>query len=390
MRKLKDAGALILGKTTMAEWATAWFSANGATNYEFTKNPYNPDHDVGASSGGSGAAVAANFAIIAVGEDTGGSIRVPASFCNLVGMRTTPGLVSRAGFCPLIKAQDTPGPMARTVEDCALMLDCLAGFDPEDNYTSYAATSATMGLPRGGSYAADLDANTIKKAKIGIVRQLFGPDSDPHCRAVNSVMTAAIDKLREAGTVFVDVSIDNLEHYLTFGQVYFQTSRSDINSFLATKPHLPQDIASILPEKSDRKFLQMICSVAHGPKDPSEDPTYSSRLLQRDEFKRKISILVATHGLDALIFPDVQIPPPRIEDEANERFIVDGEEVFPTNTFLASIARLPAISLPAGFTEGGLPVGMELVGLEYHEQQLFRLAYGVEYLVQGRKTPPIR
>lgn len=385
--KLKEAGALILGKTTMAEWATAWFSANGATNYAFTKNPYNTDHDVGASSGGSGAAVAANFAILAVGEDTGGSIRVPASFCNLVGMRTTPGLVSRAGFCPLIKMQDAPGPMARTVEDCALMLDCLAGFDPKDDYTSYAATSLAMGLPKGGSYAADLSVETIKRARIGVVRQLFGPDSDPHCKAVNSVMTTAMDRLQGAGTVFVDVHIDHLEHYLAYGQIYFQTSRSDINSFLAAKPHLPQDIASILPEKAGRAFLQMICSVAHGPKDPSEDPTYSSRLLQRDEFRRKISILIATQGLDALIFPDVQVPPPRIEDEANERFIVDGEEVFPTNTFLASIARLPAISVPAGFTEDGLPVGLELVGLEYQEQHLFKLAYGVEDLVRGRKAP---
>ncbi|RTE81396.1 hypothetical protein BHE90_004112 [Fusarium euwallaceae] len=386
--KLKEAGALILGKTTMAEWATAWFSANGATNYTFTKNPYNLSHDVGASSGGSGAAVAANFAICAVGEDTGGSIRVPSSFCNLVGIRTTPGLVSRHGFCPLIKSQDAPGPMAKTVTDCALLLDCMAGFDPNDDYTVYAARSASLGLPKGGSYAANLDAEIIKSARIGVVRQLFGEDTDPHSNAVNTVMESSMGKLKEAGTTFIDIHIDNLENYLDFGQIYLQTSRHDINTFLATKPHLPQDIASILPEKSEKSFLQMICSVAHGPENPLNDPTYAERLLQRDEFRRKINVLITTKNLDALVFPDVQVPPPRISDAAEERFIVDGVEDFPTNTFLASIARLPAISVPAGLTKDGLPVGIELVGLEYQEQHLLELAYGVESLVQARTCPP--
>ncbi|VUC21019.1 unnamed protein product [Clonostachys rosea] len=386
--KLKEAGALILGKTTMAEWATAWFSANGATDYTFTKNPYNLLHDVGASSGGSGAAVAANLAICAIGEDTGGSIRVPASFCNLVGLRTTPGLVSRHGFCPLIRSQDAPGPMAKTVTDCALLLDCLAGFDLNDEYTVYAARAASLGLPSGGSYAANLNAETIKSARIGVVRQLFGRETDIHCHAVNAVIKSSMDKLREGGTTFVDVHIENLEHYLNFGQIYLQTSRHDINSFLATKPHLPQDIADILPEKAERSFLQMICSVAHGPKDPSSDPTYADRLLQRDEFRRKINVLITANNLDALVFPDVQVPPPRISDAAEERFIVNGVEEFPTNTFLASIARLPAISVPAGLTEDGLPVGMELVGLEYQEQHLLKLAYGVESLIQARACPP--
>ncbi|KAI8713690.1 Amidase [Fusarium sp. LHS14.1] len=386
--KLKEAGALILGKTSMAEWATAWFSANGATNYTFTKNPYNLSHDVGASSGGSGAAVAASLAICAVGEDTGGSIRVPSSFCSLVGIRTTPGLVSRHGFCPLIKDQDAPGPMAKTVTDCALLLDCMAGFDPKDEYTAYAARSASLGLPKGGSYAANLDAKIIKSSRIGVVRQLFGKDADPYCRAVNSVIKSSMGKLEEVGTTFVDIHIDDLQYYLDFGQIYFQTSRHDINTFLATKPHLPQDIASILPETSEKSFLQMICSVAHGPKNPSKDPTYADRLLLRDEFRRRINVLITTNNLDALVFPDVQVPPPRISDAAEERFIVNGVEDFPTNTFLASIARLPAISVPAGFTEDGLPVGMELVGLEYQEQHLLELAYGVESLVQGRTCPP--
>ncbi|KAK9802254.1 putative amidase [Seiridium cardinale] len=165
----------------VAKLEEAGFSANGATDYEFTKNSNNLEHDVGALLGGSGAALGANFAELAVGEDTGGSIQVPSSFCSLVRIRVTPGLISRIGSCPLIKVQDTARPMARTVTDCALMLDCMVGFDPGNDFTGFAATAAAIGLPRGGSYAAHLEdrPSKIKKAKIGIVRHRFGPDSDP-------------------------------------------------------------------------------------------------------------------------------------------------------------------------------------------------------------------
>ncbi|OTB01856.1 hypothetical protein M426DRAFT_323090 [Hypoxylon sp. CI-4A] len=388
--KLKAAGAVVLGKTTLAEWASVWFSANGATDYEFTKNPYNLHHDVGASSGGSGAAVAANFTILAVGEDTGGSIRVPSSFCNIVGLRPTVGLISRTGFCPLIKVQDTPGPMARTVTDCALMLDCMVGFDPRDDFTGTTATAMALGLPRGGSYAAFLQdgIEKAKRARIGVVRQKFGSNADPHGRAVNQVISTAIDKLSSAGITFIDVHIENIDHYMLHPLTYMQRSRSDINSFLATKPHLPQDIADILPETSDKPYLEATCAMAHGPKDPKDDPTYLDRILVRDEFKRKIDCLIASLGLDALTLPDVRVPPPRFEDAMSGRFMKDGQEEFPTNTFLASVIRHPAISVPAGFTEDGLPVGIEFIGLEYQEQSLLELAYGVEAIIGARKAPP--
>ncbi|KAJ9143744.1 Amidase signature domain-containing protein [Pleurostoma richardsiae] len=387
VRKLKEAGAVVLGKTTMAEWASTWFSANGATGYEFTKNPYKLEHDVSGSSGGSGAALAASFCVLAVGEDTGGSIRVPSSFCNLVGIRATPGLISRTGFCPLIKVQDTPGPMARTVTDCALMLDAMVGFDPTDDFTGFAVTAAALGLPRGGSYASALETGPekIKKAKIGVVRQRFGPDSDPACKAVNTVVKAAMDKLQAEGTTFVDVHIDNLDYYLQYCQTYLIRSRHDINEFLATKPHLPQDIADIVPENPVKPDFKLTAAMAHGPKDPTEDPTLVKRLLARDELKRKVDCLIAELGLDALALPDVQVPPPPQSDADSGRF---GPGGLPVNTFLASNTRLPAVTVPAGFTEDGLPVGLEFVGLEYQEQHLLELARGVEVLVAARKAPP--
>lgn len=382
VQKLKREGAVILGKTTMGDWATTWFSTSSVTNWSFTHNPYKLGYDVGGSSSGSAAAIAANFAILGVAEDTGGSIRCPASFTNLVGIRCTPGLISRTGFCPLVRTQDTPGPIARTVTDCALMLDCLVGFDPKDEWTAVAVTAPK---PKGGSYAADLDPKAITKAKIGVIRSLFGPDNDPACRAVNSVVAKAFETLAAAGTEFIDVELPQLRHYMTTTPAYVVRSRSDINSFLATKPHLPADIASIVPRKPPHPSLDFTSAVAHGPTDPLQDPSYLQRLLDRDEFQRRLTCLMAQHDLEALAFPDVQIPPPRHEDSTNGRFPTCWD--FPTNTLLASQARLPAISVPVGFTEDGLPVGLEFVSWEYREQALLELARGVEVCIPARKAP---
>jgi len=268
------------------------------------------------------------------------------------------------------------------------MLDCMVGFDPADPFTGIAATAQLAGLPRGGSYASNLDQglDKIKHAKIGVVRELFGSDSDSYCKAVNTVINQAFGKLNESGTAFVDVSIENLKHYMTFTPTYLQRSRADINAFLATKPHLPQDIADIVPKDPPHEFLDFTCQLAHGPKDPSEDPTYLQRILDRDEFKRKLDCLMAEQQLDALAFPDVQIPPPKHEDATNGRFPTCWD--FPVNTLLASQSRLPAITMPAGFTEDGLPVGLEFVSFEFREQHLLELARGVEIILDARKCPP--
>jgi amidase len=389
VHKLKTEGAIVLGKTTMSEWASTWFSHSSASDWVPTKNPYKLDHDVGGSSCGSAAAVASNFALLAVAEDTGGSIRCPASFSNLVGLRPTPGLISRTGFCPLVKVQDTPGPMARTVRDCALFFDAMVGFDPQDSYTGVAIMTKRLGLPHGGSYASNLDQglSKMRNARIGVLRQLFGPDSDPHCQAVNTVINGAFSILEKEGTTLVDVHLDKLQHYMTFTPTYLQRSRTDINSFLATKPHLPQDVADIVPEEATEEFLSFTSQITHGPLDPSKDPVYLPKILDRDEFKRKLDCLLASLNLDALAFPDVQIPPPRHEDATNGRFPTCWD--FPVNTLLASQARLPAITVPAGFTADGLPVGLELVSYEYHEQILFELARGVEMVVDARRAPSI-
>ena len=165
--KLKEAGAIILGKTTLPDFATSWFGYSSASGE--TKNPYDLARDPGGSSAGTGAAIAANLATVGIGEDTGGSIRLPASFDNLVGVRVTPGLISRKGLSPLVVFQDTAGPMGRSVKDTAIVLDAIVGYDPADPYTAAYAIAGHK-----GSYTQNLDPNGLKGARIGVLKEAFG------------------------------------------------------------------------------------------------------------------------------------------------------------------------------------------------------------------------
>lgn len=217
-----------------------------------------------------------------------------------------------------------------------------------------------------------------------MLRRRFDENLDPSRKAVNVVIHCAMSILEKAGRTFVDVSIDNLDHYLNYTRTYLIRSRSDINTFLVTKPHLPQDIADIVPKQPAKPYLDLVYGMAHGLLDPNPDATYVVRLLQRDEPKRKVDCLIASNSPDPLMLSDVQIPPPLCDDAYNVRFQTDD---FPANTFLASQASLPAISVPAGFTQTSLPVSMQLIGLEYQEQQLLELARRVEVMVESRTSP---
>jgi amidase len=260
------------------------------------------------------------------------------------------------------------------------MLDCMVGFDPKDGFTGI---NLINGPP---SYATNLDPSKIKSARIGIVRELFGSDSDPYCKAVNTVSNDAIAKLAASGTAFVDVQVPNLKHYMTFTPTYLQRSRSDINAFLATKPHLPQDIADIIPKKSEKMFLDFTSMMAHGPRNPNDDPCYVQKILDRDAFHRTLLSLMSSQKLDALCFPDCQIPAPSHDDATNGRFPTCWD--FPVNTLLASQSRLPAITVLAGFTEDGLPVGLEFVSWDSREKALLEFAKGMEEIVGARRAPP--
>src|SRR3954447_19783881 len=191
-RRLRDAGAIILAKTALPGGATSWFSYSSKTGD--TRNPYDLDRDPGGSSAGTGAAIAANLAAVGLGTDCGGSIRVPSSFCNLVGVRSTPGLVPRTGSSYLVIFQDTIGPMTRTVTDAATVFDAIVGYDASDPYTAaYVIARAP------GSYRDQLDPGALRGAHIGLVTNALGPDDNPASAGVNAVVQTAVDAIAAAG-----------------------------------------------------------------------------------------------------------------------------------------------------------------------------------------------
>ncbi|KAF2431713.1 putative amidase family protein [Tothia fuscella] len=380
VKKLKDAGGIILAKSTMPDFAASYNSASSVSGE--TRNPYDLTRESGGSSAGTGAAIAANFGLIGIGEDTGGSIRVPASFCNLVGLRPTVGLISRDGLSPLLKPHDTPGPMARTVRDAALMLDCMVGYDPADPYT---ATALLAGPPRGCSYESNLTTERISKARIGVLNCMFGDDQNPECSSVNKVVRAALAKLQTSGTILVDIpDIPNLEEKLNFSATFLSRSRYDIDSFLTKHPHIKQSVETIFQTRSFHPALSLFEKIGPGIKTPYEDPQYAQRLEARDNLERQFIGIMAEYKLDAIVYPTVRIPPPTIEDVLGPRFYAS----FPTNTSIGSRTNMPALSMPAGFTDDtNLPVGMEMLGLPYQEQPLLELGFGVESLLNARKPP---
>lgn len=378
VRKLKEAGGIVLGKTNLPDFATSWFGYSSAGGE--TKNPYDLARDPGGSSAGTGAAVAANLALIGIGEDTGGSIRLPASFCNLVGVRVTPGLISRAGLSPLVVFQDTAGPLCRKVRDAAILLDALVGYDPKDPYT----TAFTIAGHKG-SYTDHLDATGLAGTRIGVLKEGFGSEDDPDCAEVNRVVRDAIAAIGAAGAEIVEVSLPTVMDFVVETSLYIAHSRHDITAFLKSRPTLTY--ASLDAIYADGRYhdkLDLIDEIMTGPEKPDDDPSYYRKLAAREAFQRAIVGIMAEHRLDGLCFPACQVLPPTRESLQAGRWSVLG---FPTNTLIAAQTWLPSICLPAGFAEGGIPVGLEMLVLPYHEPDLFRLGYAFEQATGHRRQP---
>jgi Asp-tRNA(Asn)/Glu-tRNA(Gln) amidotransferase A subunit family amidase len=374
---LRRSGAIILGKTNMPDFATSWFAYSSKGG--ISKNPYDLTRDPGGSSSGTGAAIAANLGLVGIGEDTGGSIRLPASFDSLVGVRVTPGLISRNGMSPLVVFQDTAGPMARTVTDAAVLLDAMVGYDPTDEYTSaYVVARAPE------SYADAIQGASLEGLRVGVVREAFGSDSDPDCAQVNAVIEKALDKMREAGAELVDVEIPTLMDFIVSTSLYITHSRHDINGFLANHDFRFKTVEDILAAKEYHPYLELLEAIGEGPANPTDDPEYFPKMAEREKFQRAIVNAMAKVRATVLVYPTIQVVPPTREE-------LDGGKwttlTFPTNTLIASQSWMPAVSVPAGATPEGLPVGMEIVGLPFDEVGVLSAALAFEQAVQGRIVP---
>lgn len=378
--KLRAAGAIILGKTTLPDFATSWFSTSSRSGV--TKNPYDLARDPGGSSSGTAAAVAANLSLVGIGEDTGGSIRLPASFCGLVGLRVTPGLISRAGMSSLVKPQDTAGPMTRTVEDAVQLLDVMVGYDERDDYTAAAVIAG-----REKPYADALQDATLTGKRIGILRQAFGDDSDPDGAQVNTTIEAALSALRDAGAELIDITIDNLDDQVGFTSLYTTRSQADMNEFVAARPAagIPS-MRHLIDTKQYHEKLDLLEAIVAGPDQPTDDPHYVERLLAQAAFQRQVIGIIAQNRLDAIAFPDAKLPAPTREDIFADRWTC---LTYPTNTVIASQLLFPAITVPAGQTPDGLPVGLEFMAVPYGERSLLALAAASEATLQGRTAPAL-
>jgi amidase len=381
VRRLKASGAVLIAKTSMSDFATSWHGVSSVTGV--TKNPYNPDYDPGGSSSGSGAAVAANLATVGIAEDTGGSVRVPASFNNLVGVRVTTGLISRTGLSPLVAWQDTPGPVARTVRDAALLLDVLVGYDPADPLTATVAGSRYV-----GDYANRLVVGDLRGIRLGVLRESFGPSQDARCKQVNAVVDRAIAELRALGAEVLDsVAIPDFHNHIEATALYMTCAHSDMNEFLAARPDAPvQTIDEVCDKKQIHPLNTFLPAIARQPLRSFDDPGYLRKVVARGTFQNAILNVALANRLDAFVCPSVRIPPP-----SRKEIFAEGAEAvsadFPTNTEIAPRAWLPAISIPAGFTDDGLPVGLEVIGRPFDEIALLNIALAHEHSTHHRRSP---
>lgn len=375
--KLKDAGAIVLAKTSLPDFAAAYFGYSSMTGQ--TKNPYDLDCDPGGSSAGTGSSVAANLGTVGVGEDTGGSIRVPSANCNLFGIRVTTGLVSRTGLSPIVPRQDTAGPMARTVTDMTYLLDVLVGYDPADDWTSATAQTDV------DSYTDYLNEDGLDGKRIGVLRERFGSEDNPRAAPVNTIVERAIEAMRGAGAEFVDpVSIPDVAKHIEDTEVYEYYGTMYLNDFLAERDDIPYDsVREICEAGKYHEDLELLEAIAETSVDPEEELDFWRSSLGQESFRRAIMNTFAADDLDAILFPDVQVVPPTMAD-LEDRYTTAN---FPTNTPIGAQSQCPAISVPGGLTDEGLPVGVELLGKPYHEHELIEMAYAFEQIAAPRRQP---
>ena len=305
MRKLKEAGAIIIGKSTMPDWAASWFSTSSLS--QTTKNPYDLTRDPGGSSSGSGAAVAAGMAVVGIGGDTGGSIRLPSSFCRLVGVRVTPGRISRDGMSSLVMTQDTPGPMAHSVEDAAKILDVIVGFDEIDPFTS---VNAIAPLAKCTTPFQDaIKQPTLQGKRLGVLKQAFGSSE-----GILQVLDTTLKTLKDSGAELVNVEIPDLMHYVVASAQYLMRSKSDINGFLASRQELSHlKIEDLLASSTYHKAL-LLEVLVNGSTDFSNDGNYAKAGLEQAKFQQIVASIFAKNELDAIVYPTCQVLPPKTKD----------------------------------------------------------------------------
>jgi amidase len=378
--RLREAGALILGKTNLSEWAnfrstrssSGWSGRGGQC-----RNPYALDRNTSGSSSGTGAAIASNFGAAGVGSETDGSIVSPSNNCGLVGVKPTVGLLSRSGIIPISHTQDTAGPMTRTVRDAAILLTAMAGVDVNDPATAASSTRARR------DYTQYLDPNGLKGARIGVARKkLFGynPWAD-------RIATDAIDVMKRQGAVIVDPA--DITTISDLGDAEFEVLlfefKAGLNKYLAKRGGAVKTLKEAIAFNESHKdrempyFGQEIFEMAE-KKGPLTDIKYVKALNKCRRLSRALGIdaVMTAHSLDALVCPTGS--PTWLTDLVNGDHDTGGSSTVP------AVAGYPHVTVPAGFAFG-LPVGVSFIGRAWSEPTLLKLAYAFEQATKARRTP---
>ncbi len=375
--QLKQAGVIFLGKATLGELGGG--DTHGSL-FGSTRNVYDLERTAGGSSGGSAAAVSANFCALAIGQEGFASIRRPAIWNGVAGMRPTAGLVSRSGvYAGWPSVLGSLGPMARTVTDMAKLLDCRVGFDPDDPLTSRGVGHAPE------SYAEELDTDALQGARIGIMRESMGFDSEPDSddfNKISQVFDAAVADLGKAGAELVDpVSIPGLAALLGKRA---RDSEGDDQSFIeyfAGNPNAP--FATRQDAKASPLFAQAVNSAHRRWQKTQSDAAYGEYLDARELLMTRMLAVMAEHRLDAIVHKAVEHQPTLIKDGVNPPF-VNQKGAPHINTFLVYV---PSVVVPAGFTRDDLPAGITFLGRPYDDANMIRFAYAYEQATHHRRAP---
>lgn len=372
--KLKEAGAIVIAKTNLHEFAV-WGETRSSILGQ-TLNPYDLTKTPGGSSGGTGASVAANFGIIGIGTDTINSIRSPASANSLVGLRPTIGLVSRAGIIPYSFTQDTAGPITRTVEDAAKTLNVLVAYDPADPITALAKNLKV-------DYTQALKKEGLKDKRIGVLNSFFGQESVHE--STNIVIRNAIGQMQKSGARIIELAEPiNADSLVNQVSVHLYDLEEDLNTYLVDHPKQKpvKNLEALIQSGQFDAGIKANIEKAVTLSKTSDE--YKKRLMLREKLQKEVQSLMQKHQLDAIVFPH------------QKRLVATvGESQVERNGVLGSVTGFPSIVVPAGFSPQtktaalGVPVGIEIFGQPLSESTLIEIAYAYEQNFPMRKKPAL-
>ena len=364
VQKLREAGAVFIGKANMHELAMGITSISSLGGQ--TLNPYDPNRNPGGSSGGTGAAVAANLAAVGMGSDTCGSIRIPAANNNLFGIRVTQGFSSRDGIIPLSHTQDVGGPLARSMIDLALVLDATVGFDPNDPQTAVAKDKGPA------SFAALANQDALDGLRLGLLQSHLLEDGP--FEEITKVVKSAVAKMTEQGAETVEFEIEGLDELTkSFGVIGMEVG-DDLQAYLESSNAPVRSIADILAgglyhARQEQRYRDRL--------EDSENPEdYVERLADRETLARLLNAAMNEHDVDVLVYPTLRVKPKRIE-----------EGQWGSSCQISAQSGHPAISMPAGFTPDGVPVGIELLAKPFEDDRLVAIAFAYEKIATPRQAP---